>query len=393
MTDRREMGSGRTAGAAGPATHSTADSADGRRPVQTHGDTDAAPAAAAAAGTVPPDTGEQQVIDTWLARELARLREENRRLITTAEDDRRRKAKMRAEIARLTTRVQELRDGMGLTGDELRDRGWGAQAARLLDLTEEVELCKGRLEQQAGEAGRRLMELTAERDWLLDSLRSAADTVENPHDVRRWGRQTLALHKAEHGQQQPRSRQELLEREVDAGDTGQRRLPASDELPSGIGPRRGNGPTSPEAQAQPEQTMEGAAERVERIREQLRRQPHLVGECIDDRVELMLEIEQLTADREEGRKAAAHLWFGGEHGVSQDEVCEWYPWVVPLLSMHAREWTERRLNSRRELRDQRDQARAVARRLMIDPTFADRVRALHLPWLHQRLDTDPEVQP
>jgi hypothetical protein len=40
-----------------------------------------------------------------------------------------------------------------------------------------------------------------------------------------------------------------------------------------------------------------------------------------------------------------------------------------------------------------DAARAVARRLATDPSFVGRVGALHHPWLLERLDTDPEVQP
>ncbi len=48
----------------------------------------------------------------------------------------------------------------------------------------------------------------------------------------------------------------------------------------------------------------GPTERVERIREQLSSRPHLAGECLDERVELVLEVERLTALLE--RERAAH---------------------------------------------------------------------------------------
>ncbi len=68
-------------------------------------------------------------------------------------------------------------------------------------------------------------------------------------------------------------------------------------------------------------------------------------------------LDELIDERDQARKAAAHLWYGGEHGVSQEEVCEWYPWVVDLLDEHASEWTEARLESRRELREQLELSR------------------------------------
>ncbi len=54
------------------------------------------------------------------------------RLKRAVESDRRKKARMRAEIAQLTQQVQDLRDSMGLPVAELRARGWGAEAAHKL---------------------------------------------------------------------------------------------------------------------------------------------------------------------------------------------------------------------------------------------------------------------
>lgn len=65
---------------------------------------------------------------------------------------------------------------------------------------------------------------------------------------------------------------------------------------------------------------------------------HTHSDNIDIYPPLLLDVLRgLQAERDEARKAAAHLWYGGEHGVSQEEVCEWYPWVLPLLDEHARE--------------------------------------------------------
>lgn len=104
-------------------------------------------------------------------------------------------------------------------------------------------------------------------------------------------------------------------------------------------------------------------EETERIRAELRARPHLAGECVDARVDLMQEVERLTAERDAARAAAEHLWFHGEeHGVSHEEARRWYPW---LYELHEQKQAERS----RQATEEREQpkCRICGRLLHKDP--------------------------